>query len=56
MIKLRLNIFQLIHFFVRLLVIYLMVMGGSQLVVVFKELLFIIMPLLFWFGLKVKSL
>ena len=47
MIKLRLEIlFQLINLFVRLLVIYLLVMVGSKVVVVFKEVLFIMMPFL----------
>ena len=46
-IELRLEIsFQLINFFVGLLVIYLLVLGWSQLIVVFKEVPFIMMPLL----------
>ena len=57
MIKLRLDIFsQLIQLFVRLLVIYLLVIRQSEVVVVFKEVLFIMMPLLVWFELKIKSL
>ena len=56
-IKLRLDIFsQLIQLFVRLLVIYLLVIRRSEVVVVFKEVLFIMMPLLVWFELKIKSL
>ena len=54
--KLRLDIFfQLINLFVILLVVYLMVMVGSQVIVVFKEVIFIMMPLLVWFGFKIKS-
>ena len=57
MIKLRLEtLFQLIKLFVRLLVLCLMVVGGSQVIVVFKEVLFIMMLLLVWFGLKIKSI
>ena len=49
--------FQLINVFVRLLVIYLLVMGGGvQVIAVFKEALSIMMSLLVWFGLKIKSL
>ena len=57
MIKLRLDIFsQLIQLFVRLLVIYLLVIRQSEVVVVFKEVLFIMMPLLVLFGLEINSL
>ena len=44
------------QFFVRLLVVYLLVIGGSQVIVVFKEVLLIITPILVWFGMKIKSL
>ena len=55
--KLKLEIlFQLINLFVRLQVVYLLVMGGSQVISVFKEVLFIMMLLLVCFGLKIKSL
>ena len=50
------DFFQLIIFFVRLLVVYLQVMGGSQVIFVSKEVPFITMLLLVWFGLKIKSL
>ena len=57
MIKLRLEIlFQLMIFFVRILVVYLLVMGGSQVIFIFKDVLSRMMPLLFWFGLKIKFL
>ena len=44
------------NYFVRLLVIYLLFMGGSHVVVVIKEVIFIIMPLLVLFGLKINYL
>ena len=44
------------QFFAILLLVYLLVMGGIQVVIVFKEVLFITIPLLVWFGLKIKSL
>ena len=50
------DFFQLVNLFVRLLVVYLLVMVGSRVIVVFKEILFIFMPLLVWFGLKIKSI
>ena len=57
MIKLRLDIlFQQINLFVRILVVYLLVMVGSQVIVVFKEVIFIMIPILVWFGFKIKSL
>ena len=42
--------------FVRLLAVYLLVLGGNKVIVVFKEVLFIMMLLIDWFGLKIKSL
>ena len=55
--KLMLEIlFKLINLFVRLLVVKILVMGGSQVIYVFKEVLFIMMLLIVWFGLKIKSL
>ena len=48
--------FQLINLFVRLLAVCLMVMGGSHMVVIIKELLFTMIMLLVLFGLKIKSL
>ena len=47
MIKLGLNnLFQLINLLVRILVVYLFVMGGSHVIVVIKEVIFILIPLL----------
>ena len=55
--KLRLDIFfQLINLFVRLLIVFLLVMGGSQTIFISKEVPFITMMLLIWFGLKINSL
>ena len=50
------DLFQMINLFVRLLVVYILVTGESQVIVIFKEALFIIMLLLVWFGLKIKTL
>ena len=51
--KLRFEIlFQLINLFLILLVVYILVMGGSQVIVVFKEVLFIMIPLLVCLGWK----
>ena len=48
MINLRLEIFfQLINLFVGIPVTYLLIMGGSHVIVVLKEVLFVMMPLLF---------
>ena len=56
-IKLRLHIlFELINVFVRLLYIYLLVMLGSQVIIFLKQVLFIMITLIFWFGLKTKGL
>ena len=47
MIKLRLKfVFRLINLFVGLLVLYLLVMVGGHVLVLFKEVLFLMMPLL----------
>ena len=50
------DFFQLINLFVRLLVVYLLVMGGSEVIAIFKQVLFTMIPLLVCFGLKIKSL
>ena len=48
MIKFRLEIlFQRVIVFVGLMVVYLLVMGGSHMIVVFKEVIFIMIPILF---------
>ena len=44
------------QFVLRLLVVYLLVMGGIQVIFVVKEVLFITMPIIVWFGSKKKSL
>ena len=41
------DFFQLIHSFVGILVVYLLVMGGSNVIVIFKEVLFILILILF---------
>ena len=48
MIKLKSEVlFQLINLFVIILVLYIPVMGGSNVIVIFKEVLIIMMLLLF---------
>ena len=57
MIKFRLNIFlQLINLIVRLLFVYLLFVRGCRVIIVIKEVIFIIMPPLVLYGLKIKSL
>ena len=57
MIKLRLNIlFQLINLIIKIMFVYLLFMIGGHVIIVIKEVIFIMMPPLFLFGLKIKSL
>ena len=56
MIKFRLNIlFQIITLIVRLLFVYLLFMRGGHVIIVIKEVIFIMIPPLVLYGLKIKS-